>query len=148
MKYTTDQILALYRSEAKKHGGAGTSTIQDMRTRKLEMDALFSYLRDGLKVLEVGCGNGFVARTMVDQFDIDLDAIDFSPDLIALAKQRSGPVPAGASASIRATSSPIASRAFTTSSTASAASRISSRGRSSRRVCATSWRRSNPAAPS
>lgn len=88
MKYTVDQIIALYEAEAKKHGGAGTSTIQDMRTRKLEMDALFSYLRDGLKVLEVGCGNGFVAATMVDQFDIDLDAIDFSPDLIALAKQR------------------------------------------------------------
>lgn len=88
MKFTVEQIVELYRAEAAKHGDSGTSTIQDMRTRRLEMDALFACLRDGLKVLEVGCGNGFVAHAMVDRFDIDLDAIDFSPDLIAVAKQR------------------------------------------------------------
>jgi len=85
---TQDEILEHYCSEANKHGLEGTSTIQDIRTRKLEMDAIFSYLRDGWRVLEVGCGNGYTAQTIVERFAIDLDATDLSPDLIALAKER------------------------------------------------------------
>src|SRR5437588_5845145 len=83
-----NEILKHYRSEADKHGLEGTSTIQDIRTRRLEMNAIFSYLRDGWRVLEVGCGNGYTAQAIVEQFAIDLDAMDLSPDLIALAKER------------------------------------------------------------
>jgi ubiquinone/menaquinone biosynthesis C-methylase UbiE len=85
MKYTLSDISNLYKSEAEKHGQKGTSTIQDIRTRYLEMEAIFSYIRDGMKVLEVGCGNGFVARRMVEKLDVDLDAFDYSPDLIEIA---------------------------------------------------------------
>ena len=89
MKYTLDDIQRHYRSEAEKHGEKGTSTIQDIRTRQLEINAIFSYIRDGMKVLEVGCGNGFVAQELIRRFDVDLDAFDFSADLIGIAKQRS-----------------------------------------------------------
>lgn len=88
MKFTVEQIVSLYESEAKKHGESGTSTIQDIRTRQLEMAALFSYISDGQRVLEIGCGNGFVAQAMVERFAIDLDAFDFSADLIAIARNR------------------------------------------------------------
>lgn len=88
MNFTTEDILKLYKSEAEKHRDAGTSTIQDTRTRQLEMEALFSYLRDGLRVLEVGCGNGYVAEALIQKFNIDLDAFDFSHDMIAIAKTR------------------------------------------------------------
>jgi SAM-dependent methyltransferase len=87
MKFTQEDILKLYRSEAEKHGEDGRSTIQDIRTRRLEMEALFSYVRDGLKVLEVGCGNGFVAQALVQKFNIDLDAFDFSPDMNTIANR-------------------------------------------------------------
>lgn len=88
MKYTQDQILTLYKSEADKHGDGGASTIQDMRTRQLEIEAISGYLRDGLEVLEVGCGNGYVAQALVERFRIRLDAFDYSPDLIAIAQAR------------------------------------------------------------
>ena len=88
MKFTVEDIQSLYESEARRHGEAGTATIQDIRTRRLEMAALSSYVRDGLKVLEVGCGNGYVAQAMVERFDVDLDAFDFSEDMIAVAKTR------------------------------------------------------------
>jgi SAM-dependent methyltransferase len=88
MGFTKDDIVKLYKSEADKHRDADTSTIQDARTRRLEMDALFSNLRDGLRVLEVGCGNGYVAEAAVQRFNIDLDAFDFSHDMIAIAKTR------------------------------------------------------------
>lgn len=84
-KFTVDDITKLYASEASKHGVSGTSTIQDMRTRELEVKALSSYVRDGQKVLDVGCGNGYVAVQLARQFRIDLDGFDFSEDLIAHA---------------------------------------------------------------
>ena len=62
MKFATTDIIKLYREQAKLHGAGGASTIQDMRTRRLEMAAIFSYMRDNLRVLEVGCGNGFRQR--------------------------------------------------------------------------------------
>jgi len=92
---TENEIMEHYRSEANKHGGAGTSTIQDIRTRKLEMDAIFSYLREGWRVLEVGCGNGYTAQAIVEQFAVNLDATDLSPDLIAIAKERKIEQPKG-----------------------------------------------------
>ena len=88
MKFTTDDILKLYKSEAEKHGEGGTSTIQDIRTRHLEIQTLFSYMRDGLSVLEVGCGNGYVAEALVKMFDVDLDAFDYSEDMVAIAITR------------------------------------------------------------
>ncbi len=88
MSVDRSQITDLYRAEAEKHGAEGTSTIQDMRTRRLEVDAILGYLRDGLRVLEVGCGNGFVAEEIVQRFAVELDAFDFSRDMIALAEAR------------------------------------------------------------
>lgn len=88
MKYTEEEILQHYKTEADRHGLNGACTIQDIRTRILEMRAILSYLHDGIKVLEVGCGNGFVAQKIVEELDIDIDAIDFSPEMIAIAKSR------------------------------------------------------------
>jgi SAM-dependent methyltransferase len=87
-KFTVEDIHKLYESEAERHGLAGTSTIQDIRTRQLEMNAIFRHLRDGLRVLEIGCGNGYVAEEVVRNFDVELDAFDFSPEMIALARTR------------------------------------------------------------
>jgi SAM-dependent methyltransferase len=95
IKYTVDQILNLYREESLKHGESGTSTIQDARTRELEIASIFSYLADGLRVLEVGCGNGYVAAALVSRFAVELDAFDFSPELIEIAKQRTISSPRG-----------------------------------------------------
>lgn len=88
MSFNEEQIVSHYRSEAEKHGMEGTSTIQDIRTRHLEMEAIFSYIREGERVLEVGCGNGYVAQAIVQKFVVELDAIDFSPEMIAVAKKR------------------------------------------------------------
>jgi ubiquinone/menaquinone biosynthesis C-methylase UbiE len=85
-KFTIEDIQELYASEAAAHGVEGTSTIQDIRTRKLELDAVASYIKDGQKVLEVGCGNGYLSACLIRRFDIDLVGFDFSEDLIAQAQ--------------------------------------------------------------
>lgn len=87
-KFTTEDIRNLYASEAEKHGLEGTSTIQDARTRRLEIEALRRYVTDGMKALEIGCGNGYVAEELARTVNIDLDAFDVSPEMIALAQRR------------------------------------------------------------
>jgi ubiquinone/menaquinone biosynthesis C-methylase UbiE len=88
MSFSKKQILDHYRNEAIKHGQGDACTIQDPRTRRLERDAICSYLRNGQKIMEVGCGNGYVAEAIVQRFNVELDAFDFSPNMIDLAKQR------------------------------------------------------------
>ncbi|MCX7727289.1 MAG: GNAT family N-acetyltransferase, partial [Chitinispirillaceae bacterium] len=64
----------------------------DIRTRQLEMKAILSYLEDGKSILEVGCGNGFVAEEISRNLDVDIHAIDFSKDmaLVAVAQDMGG----------------------------------------------------------
>ncbi len=88
MSFTKEQILNHYRSEVEQHGLDGTITIKDDRTRRLEVEALSSYIRNGYRVLETGCGNGYVAQMIVEKFEVELDGIDFSPEMIELAQKR------------------------------------------------------------
>ena len=88
MPFTKEQIRDLYRQEAARHGAGGTSTIQDIRTRDLEISAIRKHLSDGLSVLEVGCGNGYTAEALAREFAIQIEAFDYSEELVALAKER------------------------------------------------------------
>jgi SAM-dependent methyltransferase len=85
-KFTRADISTLYAHEAEKHGLSGASTIQDFRTRHLEVEAIASYLRDDISVLEIGCGNGYLATRMIETFSIRLQGFDLSNELISLAK--------------------------------------------------------------
>jgi len=88
-KFTVKDIQQHYANEAKRHGVSGTSTIQDIRTRELEVAALLPHLGASQRVLEVGCGNGYTAGRVLDAYQsIELDAFDFSNPLIELAKQQ------------------------------------------------------------
>jgi len=89
MEFEIDSMLQHYAAEAKKHGLSGTSTIQDMRTRRLERNAIGQYLQDGQKILEPGCGNGFTAWSFAKSKRVSIDAYDLCSELITLAQERS-----------------------------------------------------------
>ncbi|HEX4411570.1 MAG TPA: class I SAM-dependent methyltransferase [Xanthobacteraceae bacterium] len=88
MRFTQSDITTLYQSEATKHGLGGTSTIQDQRTRDLEIDAIASYLSAGQRVLDVGCGNGYSAAELAKRFPLTIEAFDLSEPMIELAQQQ------------------------------------------------------------
>lgn len=77
-----------YKKEAKEHGQALTSAMADVNTRRLEIVNLLSYLKDGEKCLEVGCGNGSGSIEISKEKKIDLTGIDFSRELISLAQKQ------------------------------------------------------------
>jgi len=87
-KFNVSDIQKLYEEQAALHGTQGTSTIQDMRTRTLEINALLRHLGPAMTVLEVGCGNGYATFKVVEAFPaIKITAFDFSPAMIANAKK-------------------------------------------------------------
>lgn len=88
MAFNEEMILQVYHEQAHKYGDQGESTIVDMRIRRLEMQAIWQYIEENQSILEVGCGNGFVAEEMVKNFPVDLHAIDFAPEMIAIARNR------------------------------------------------------------
>lgn len=88
MKYKA-LIESHYKEQAKNHKTALTSTMFDLNTRQLEINTLLSYLKDGQKCLEVGCGNGGASLEISKKKKLDLICIDFSSEMIGLAKRRS-----------------------------------------------------------
>jgi ubiquinone/menaquinone biosynthesis C-methylase UbiE len=87
-KFNVSDIQKLYEEQAALHGTQGTSTIQDMWTRTLEINALLRHLGPSMTVLEVGCGNGYATFKVVEAFPaIEITAFDFSPAMIANARK-------------------------------------------------------------
>ncbi len=86
-------ILEHYRGEAQRHGDAATSTMSDMRTRKLETEFLLGFIAryvpaDG-SVADFGCGNGFTLRQIRDAFPkLNLTGFEFTPELRSIATER------------------------------------------------------------
>jgi len=77
-----------YKQEAEKNNLSLTSTMADLNTRKLEIKNIISYLKNNAKCLEVGCGNGSASIEISKVKKLDLTCVDFSRDMIVLAKQQ------------------------------------------------------------
>lgn len=78
-----------YKKEAFSEGISATSSMRDVTTRKAEVAELLSYLKPGDVCLEVGCGNGASSIEIAQKMRLNMTCIDFSTDLITLAKQQS-----------------------------------------------------------
>lgn len=89
----TDKIKQYYIGRAKKYGSSGVATMGDMNIRELEVEKLIegfhllSYFKTS-KILEVGCGNGYVTERIAKELDVKLTCIDFCEELIEIAKRR------------------------------------------------------------
>jgi SAM-dependent methyltransferase len=60
--------------------------IMDVFQRELEYDHVCRYLEPHMRVLEVGCGNGFSTRRFRD-FVAHIDAFDYSEEMVERAKR-------------------------------------------------------------
>jgi ubiquinone/menaquinone biosynthesis C-methylase UbiE len=60
---------------------------RDVMAKELEMEAIASYLRDGMRVLDLGCGNGITAIEMCRRFDVRLTGMDYAEEMVAAARQ-------------------------------------------------------------
>jgi len=80
---TSDGVLDFWNDRAGLGEWAGTN---DVVAKRLEMETLAGFVRDGLRIVDVGCGNGITAMELARRYAVDVTGIDFSPEMIAAAK--------------------------------------------------------------
>jgi len=94
-----DHVLAHYKEEAAKHGASEASTMWDRTTRARELESILRLLRhvagpelETKRVLEIGCGNGVLLAHLDREVPgLKPVGLEFSPDMLAIAKQRQLP---------------------------------------------------------
>ena len=89
-----DKIKEHYQQQAKEYQNSPKSTMQDTFTREKEIEVLLEQLRSitreypNPKILEIGCGNGYVAEQLSQKLNVLIEGIDFCEEFIEIAKQR------------------------------------------------------------
>jgi ubiquinone/menaquinone biosynthesis C-methylase UbiE len=82
MSELNHDICAYWNSRAGLGEWAGT---RDVIAKQLEVDAISTYVRDGMRILEVGCGNGITAIELARRHEVEILGIDFAKEMIAAA---------------------------------------------------------------
>lgn len=79
----TQDIRAFWNSRAGLGQWAGT---RDVIAKQVEIEAISTYVHDGMRILEVGCGNGITAIEIARRYKVDLTGIDFAEEMVSAAK--------------------------------------------------------------
>jgi ubiquinone/menaquinone biosynthesis C-methylase UbiE len=79
---TPQNVLDFWNSRAGLGQWAGT---RDLPLKQLEMETLAQYVRDGMRILEVGCGNGITAIELAKRYEVDIIGIDYAEEMISAA---------------------------------------------------------------
>jgi ubiquinone/menaquinone biosynthesis C-methylase UbiE len=59
---------------------------RDVIAKQLEINAISQHVKDGMRVLEVGCGNGITAIELARLYDIELVGIDYAEEMVSSAR--------------------------------------------------------------
>ncbi|MCD4754762.1 MAG: class I SAM-dependent methyltransferase [Deltaproteobacteria bacterium] len=78
------EIHKFWNSRANLLLEAGT---KDIISKRLGMQAIAKYVQDGMKVLDVGCGNGVTALELVERHAIDITGFDYAEEMIKAANE-------------------------------------------------------------
>src|SRR5215472_6193298 len=85
---TNDSEILRQRYEEIAKTGNETTTACDFNLRDLEIGFALEYIRDGDRVLDVGCGPGVALRTYASERKVVAHGIDYAHNMVAFARQR------------------------------------------------------------
>ena len=83
MKSSTDEF---WNQQPFQESNISKVNIADIVQRDFELEFVLPYLTQNLKMLEVGCGNGYVSNQLREKVK-HLDAFDYAENMIAQAKE-------------------------------------------------------------
>src|SRR3989339_497395 len=94
MEWETE-VKKHYQKQAEELGDSRQSTMKDIFIREGEITELIASIKkinthfnDCPSILEIGCGNGYLAEQIEKQLSNKLTGIDFSEELLSIAKNR------------------------------------------------------------
>jgi len=79
------EIHTYWNGQANLGLAAGT---RDLIAKELEIEAISKYAKDGIRVLDAGCGNGITAIEIASRFDVAMEGFDFAEEMIMEAKTK------------------------------------------------------------
>jgi ubiquinone/menaquinone biosynthesis C-methylase UbiE len=88
MKLSDDEIRDYWRNQATNFGEDYRASWTDVHAINLEIAEISKRLRDGTRVIDIGCANGFSTINYAQRFNIDIKGIDYIPEMIAAANGR------------------------------------------------------------
>jgi ubiquinone/menaquinone biosynthesis C-methylase UbiE len=82
-----EEIRSYWNDRATKFKENARATMNEQTLRLREIKAILKYLKDGNKVLDVGCGNGYSTLVFAEKRHLTITGLDFSPEMVRYAKQ-------------------------------------------------------------
>jgi ubiquinone/menaquinone biosynthesis C-methylase UbiE len=79
-----NDVLSFWNSRAGLGTWAGTN---DIIAKQIEMKAIMSYVKDGMNILDIGCGNGITAIEIARKYHVTVLGMDYAHEMIANAKE-------------------------------------------------------------
>jgi ubiquinone/menaquinone biosynthesis C-methylase UbiE len=83
----TDFIKEFWDDQARTHGLSHSASWGDNFAINLEIENISKHIKDGDKVLDVGCANGYSTIAQSIRKNIDITGVDFSEPMIEQAKK-------------------------------------------------------------
>ncbi|MCI0577814.1 MAG: class I SAM-dependent methyltransferase [Chloroflexi bacterium] len=83
-EHQIEDIRAYWNSRAGLAQWAGT---RDIIAKQLEIEAISRYVRNGMHILEVGCGNGITVIEIAKRYDVNILGIDYAEEMIVAAQE-------------------------------------------------------------
>jgi 2-polyprenyl-3-methyl-5-hydroxy-6-metoxy-1,4-benzoquinol methylase len=86
-KTDVKKVAEVWDGFAKKYGTDRRTSTPDAFLVDLEIRVLRKYIKDGISLLDIGCGNGYTSLELARKRNVEVTGIDISPELIKYANQ-------------------------------------------------------------
>lgn len=80
-------IKAFWEAKAKEYGASHKSSWGDHFCMQLEINTLSTYIAEGARVLDIGCGNGLSTIEFALRKKVSIKGIDYSEEMIRTAEK-------------------------------------------------------------
>ena len=76
-------VMTFWNDRANLGPAAGS---KDLIAKQLELKAIAAYVRDGMRILDAGCGNGVTAIEIARDHDVEILGLDYASKMIEAAQ--------------------------------------------------------------
>lgn len=81
---TEKDIHLFWNNRAALGVNAGSN---DVTAKQIEIEAIASYVKDGMRILDFGCGSGVTALELARRYNVDLLGIDYAKEMVNTAQE-------------------------------------------------------------